>query len=145
MFEMFVTVSDPHFHIFPVYTRLTHTLYRPSIFFMGQRQIVQTQIRRHRTRRPIWDSTVCLQNVLKIWIKMKFTAQHPLNGKLACPFAKGTVGESIQIKCFFFLFQNCDKQKQRKNRHSINLLSRMYERQLIAGLHSILQGLSFSC
>ena len=33
----------------------------PSVLFVGHRQTVQTQIRRHRMRRLIRVSTVCLQ------------------------------------------------------------------------------------
>ena len=38
--------------------------YKPSILFVGQRQTMQTQIRRRILRRLIRVSTVCLQNVL---------------------------------------------------------------------------------
>ena len=34
--------------------------YKPSVFFVGHRQTVQTQIRRHRTWRMIRVFTVCL-------------------------------------------------------------------------------------
>ena len=38
--------------------------YKPSILFVGHRQTVETQIRRHITWHLIRVSTVCLQNVL---------------------------------------------------------------------------------
>ena len=39
-------------------------LYMPSIFFVGQRQIVQTQIRLHKMRHMIRVSTVYLHTFL---------------------------------------------------------------------------------
>ena len=38
--------------------------YKPSILFVGQRQTMQTQIRRYRMLRLIRVSTLCHQNVL---------------------------------------------------------------------------------
>ena len=38
--------------------------YMPSVPFVGHRQIVQTQIRRHKMRRLIRVSTICLHNFL---------------------------------------------------------------------------------
>ena len=38
--------------------------FKPSVLFVGHRQTVHTQIRRHRTRRLIKVSTVCLQTIL---------------------------------------------------------------------------------
>ena len=42
--------------------------YKLSVLFVGQRQTLQTQIRRQRMRRLIRVSSVCLQNVLPKFI-----------------------------------------------------------------------------
>ena len=41
---------------------------KPGVLFMGHRQTVHNQIRRRRGRRLIWFSTVCLQNVLLVYV-----------------------------------------------------------------------------
>ena len=39
-------------------------LYKPNIIFVADRQTVQTQIRRHKTRRLVSVSTGCLQKTV---------------------------------------------------------------------------------
>ena len=73
--------------------------YKPTFFFVGHRQTVETQTRRHITRRLIRTSTVCLQNVLskfEYMNKIKTTTQQRLKGKWTGPY--DTVGNSIWHK-----------------------------------------------
>ena len=57
--------------------------------FMGHWQTVQNQIRRRRTRRLIWFSTVCLNVHFKIWMELLITSQQPLHSKWNRSIDKG--------------------------------------------------------
>ena len=56
-----------------------------SVFFVGHRHTVHTQIRRHRTWRLIRISTVCLQNVILKFIYKENSTQQPSKRKWTGP------------------------------------------------------------
>ena len=67
MWDLIVSVPDHclSFYFASHFESVLHfNPYKPSVPLLGHRQTVQTQIRRHRTRRLIKVFTVCLQEYL---------------------------------------------------------------------------------